>query len=109
MPGPSIDVQTGTIANGAAASSVFEVGDHISGAIKIPATMTGSALAIHACDTRDGTFKAMRDASNNAISITFTADTWQSVPAGAFSSKFIKFVSGSNEGAERALTLQLKK
>lgn len=101
-------IQTQVIAASETASGIFEVGDYRRALIRLPGTMTGTTFAIHACDTREGTFVVVEGTDGNALSMSFAVSTWMAVPDAALSAKYIKFVSGSTETSERSLTLMLK-
>jgi hypothetical protein len=97
-----------TIANGASASNALDIREFASGMIRLPSAMTGTAFAIHGCDTVDGTFVAIEGTDGNALAMTFAVSTWMTVPEAVFGASYIKFVSNGTEGAARSLTLMLK-
>lgn len=96
------------IANGATASEAIPVDDVSSGSFSIPAAFTGTAVTFTGSDTADGTFVAIYNASNAAVSITVAINRAYPLPAECFGFKFIKIVSGSSEAAERTIKVTTK-
>lgn len=96
-----------TIASGAATSTSFAVGEFLRGSVQIPSAITGTTLATHV--SNDGTnFTALQDAAGNVLTVSpMAANESILIRPEAFNFKFCRFVSGSNEGADRTLSVVL--
>lgn len=97
---------TAAIANGATTSGAVSLeGVTILGII-MPATFTGTALTFQVCDTSGGTYVALYDSTNAAVSVTVgTSRAYYLDPAIFAAWRFVKVVSGSTEGGARSITL----
>jgi len=103
--GPAL-TQTANIANGGTTSQALRVMGAILGII-LPSALTSTTIAIHGCDTADGTFVPIYDANGNAVSLAAAASRAiglsgdEADAVAPFS--FIKLVCGSAEGAAREI------
>jgi hypothetical protein len=66
--------KTATIANTGTTSQAVHLGDTAILGIEMPATVTGTALAIHGCSTSGGTFKAIKDSTGTANAFVVAAN-----------------------------------
>lgn len=106
---PRTQNQNAVIASGASTSQAIRIHPVASLAIQMPASFTGTALAIHGCATKGGTFAAIEDADGNAVSlaaaagdrISLTGEEYDAVVAWPY----IKLVSNQNEAAERTIVV----
>jgi len=101
-------VETVTIANGAATSGAFRVGEFNKGSIQVPAAITGTSYTIHV--SNDGsTYAAVRAVGGTAIgAVNWAADNMLPIPAEVFSFKWAKIVSQASEAAARSFSVMLK-
>lgn len=101
-------VQTVTIANGAATSNAFHVGEFNGGSIQVPGAITGASYTLTV--SNDGvTYSGLRVAAGTAVAaVNWAADNMLPLPDSLFSFKWAKIVSASNEAAARSLTVFLK-
>lgn len=78
--------------------------------ITFPATMTSSALTITAASTLGGTYTTLTEVGGaSSYSVTVTASRRVPLDPRVFvCAPFIKIVTGSNEGADRTLTLHFR-
>jgi hypothetical protein len=101
-------VETVTIANGAATSGAFRVGEYNKGSIQVPAAITGASYTLTV--SNDGvTYSGLRVAAGTAVAaVSWAADNMLPLPAEVFSFKWAKIVSASNEAAARSFSVLLK-
>lgn len=99
------------IANGATTSGEVAVPDGFDLAGIFAPVCTGVALTFTAAVASGGTFVAVADGANSAVSKTIsgTAHYMALDPLLFQGLQFIKLVSGSAEGAERTFTLIFRK
>lgn len=98
---------TVTIASGQTTSGEVDLtGCDLCG-IFMPAAFTGTTLKIQAASAPGGTFVTVQDGAGNDYTLTVAASKYIPISNLAIVSglRFIKFVSGSSEAADRALTL----
>lgn len=102
------ETRTLTIAASASASSAFPVRDFASGAVQLPATMTGSAITVQT--SNDGsTWASCRDVAGAAKgNITIAASITVPIHSEAFAGKFLRFLSNGTEASERSLLVVCK-
>ena len=100
--------QTVTIANAAATSSAFHVGEFNKGSIQVPAAITGTSYTLEV--SNDGsTWDSLKTAAAAAVAaVNWAANDVLPLPAEVFSCKWARIVSQANEGAARSLTVFLK-
>ena len=103
----TVQTQTRTIASGQTKSAPFHMKGFTGGEIRLPAAFTGVALTFETATAEDGTFLPKKDGAGNAVSLTCAAGDALSLPAVLNGSWFVKIVSGSTEGASRALEVLL--
>jgi len=71
----------------------------------MPAAFTGAAITIQSSHN-DGTYQALYNTGNTALSITVgTSRTYNIAPIDFAGVRFLKIVSGSAEGAARTIGL----
>lgn len=63
----NLDTKTATIANSATTSGVVDLGASSIVGIEMPATITGTALALHGCSTSGGTYGVLRNSGGTAL------------------------------------------
>jgi hypothetical protein len=99
-----INVGSTTIASGQTKSSSINVGNGTIAKINIPAAFTGTAMTFEG-SFDDTTFVPIQDGAGAAISKTVSASIGVKLDAAdLWGYPYIKFVSGSAEGAERTIT-----
>ncbi len=100
-----------TIANGATTSGEVDLPDGYDLVGIFAPVCTGVALTFTAAAAAGGTFVAVADGANSAISKTIsgTAHYMALDPLLFQGLQFIKLVSGSSEGADRVFTLVMRK
>lgn len=96
-----------TILNTATTSNAADTGGGVLCGVYAPASMTGATISFTASSTADGTYVPVRDQFGALISVTLNAAASLYSLGGIlpFGIDFIKVVSASAEGADRALTL----
>jgi hypothetical protein len=95
---------TATIANAATVSGAVDCTDgRTAFAIVTPAALTGTAMTFQA--SHDGTtYNPITDTAGAAYSITVAASRYIPITSAHFAgARYIKVVSGSSEGASRAI------
>ena len=98
--------QTATIAAGGTKSAAVGIADYLTGGFQLPATFTGTAMTFEV--SADGsTFVALND-SSGAISLTVAQGKAYALPAAVMAYPWVKFVSGSTEGAARSILVSGK-
>ena len=100
--------QTLTIANGATTSDALDLTNIVHGSFSIPASFTGASVTFTGCATSDGTYTAIHDSSNNAVSRTVTSSKSYQLPAEVLAFNFVKFVSASAETGAKSIICSLK-
>lgn len=104
-PPPVVETITATIPSSGTTSGAVDLRGTKLAAIITPAALTGTALAIHASDTADGTYTVVTTA-DGAVSIPVAASGNYAVDDELFKRyQFIKLVSNATEAAERVFTL----
>lgn len=102
-------VTSAIIANGQTISQPIDIRDFTRGSYKTPAALTGTTITFHV--SVDGsTFSALSNETTDAAatSQTVAVNKQYSVPAAVFNYNFVKLVSGTAEGAARAIPVFLK-
>lgn len=95
-----------TIANSTTTSGEIDLGGTQLVGIQLPATMTGTAMTFTAALVSGGTYQAVQDGTGSAISKTISGGKYIGIDPTLFRGvRFIKLVSGSSEGADRAITV----
>lgn len=90
-------------------SDALYIGDSAVLGIEMPATFTGTTLAIHGCSTSGGTFAALQDYAAAAYSITVAANKRIYIdPLITAGWPWIKLVSGSSESAGRTVNVMCR-
>ena len=74
----------------------------------MPASLTSTAMTFTVCNTYDGTYVALEDATGAAISLTVEASKAYALPPELFAFIYAKLVCGSSEAAARSFGLSLK-
>jgi hypothetical protein len=98
-----------TWTSASATSDATHIGDAAVLALELPATFTGTTLAIHGCSTSGGTFAALQDAAATVVSITVAADKRIYLdPVITAGWPWIKLVSGASEAAGRTVNLMTR-
>lgn len=94
-----------TIASGGATSGAIDLGGRVLCGIFLPSTFTGSVLTFTGAATLGGTYKTVQSAGSD-YSINVAGGKYVAVDPQVFSGiQYLKIVSGSTEGADRALTI----
>lgn len=117
---PAVDVQSLTIAQGAALSEAFDMRRYVGGQVYVPGTWTAANIGFHVCDTVDGTYTIALDKAGAPIQIG-TVNTgragWYSIPTDLFPTGFVKLWSKNstaatetdiNQAGARAMKVMLK-
>lgn len=96
-----------TIANGQTTSNAADTGGGALCGLYAPASMTGASLSFTASTVGDGTFTPVRDRFGNLVTVTLNAAAsyYSLQDVLPFGADFVRVVSASSEGADRALTL----
>lgn len=95
-----------TIANGQAASAPIDLYGVALVGISLPAAFTGVTLTFQVSVDNGQTYQPLYKADGTAYSVTVAAGRYVQIPPYDFAGiRFLKIVSGSNEAADRALTL----
>ena len=101
-----------TVANNGTTSDVIDINDRTIAGIITPAALTSTAITFLVSDARDGTYVALKDSDNAAVSLTVTTSTaygLSGVEADALSAfPFARLVCGSAEGGARTIKCVLK-
>lgn len=99
-----------TIFTGGTKSSVVDLLGYSLVGIIIPAAFTGTALSFETSDAADGTFVPVKSTtSGSALSYTVAQGTYAAIDPKDFAGvRFIKFVSGSTEIADRVIKISMK-
>ena len=96
-----------TIADGAAVTGSFYVGDKAGGLIKFPTGVTSPAT-FEAQDS-NGAWGAIRDASNAAVSQAFTVDEWVPLPEEILlAGGNVRATTGGNVSGDKTVEISLK-
>ena len=97
------------IASGATVSSVVDTRGGIITGLILPAAFTGTAITFQVSDKVDGTFVALYDETNTAISLTVAQGRGYKIDPSLLAGwRFVKIVSGSAEGAIRSVILSIR-
>ena len=100
--------RTVTIASGQTVSPAVDVGGYQVLAVTFPATMTGTTMTLQAATSLAGTYNPVYNAAG-AVSYTIAGARALSLTSSdTHGLQFIKLVSGTAEGADRAIVLHLR-
>jgi len=103
---PTKTVVTATITSGQSASAAVDLGGSSICGLICPAALTGTSLSIQGASTSGGTYTTLKDILGNAATFSFTANQAYYVdPIVTAGFQYIKILSTTNEGADRAVTL----
>jgi hypothetical protein len=92
-----------TIANGATSSGAVDLQGRGVVQIILPAAFTGASITFTA-SPNDGTYQALYNTSNTALSMTVTQGrTYILAPSDLVGVRYLKLVSASAEGASRTI------
>jgi hypothetical protein len=109
-----------TIANGAAISGAFFMGDHVAGFIHIPDSWTDANLGFKIAPTSDGTFVIAKDDVGVPVQITTintTTGAAYRIPLSVYGAVYVKLWSknttaatatDNNQTGDKAITITLK-
>jgi len=104
-----------TIANGAAVSEAADLRKFSMGVVQMPAGWTAASIGFQVSNTLSGTYQPLYDKNGNLVQISSPAVSQAyALPAEVAGCHFVKLWSqdgagsGTNQGADRALTLTLK-
>lgn len=98
---------TYTVSATAAQSEAIPIMNSASGIIHFPATVTSiSPVTFEVSDTRDGTYTAVHDSSNDAISQAITASKSYRIPDEVMAARFFRIVADG--GSNITVTVSLK-
>lgn len=111
---------TVTIASGQTASSIIDARGYAWGVIEMPAAFTGTTIGFSGITTPNtaallatdstvtgATFKNIYDETGTIYSLTAGTSRIIAIPAYVLACPFFKIVSGSSEGADRTLYVNL--
>lgn len=94
-----------TITSGQTVSAAIDLLGQVLCQIQIPAAFTGTTLTFQSSHD-DSTYQALYNSGNIALSITVAAGrNYNIAPPDFAGCRFLKLVSGSAEGADRAIRL----
>jgi len=106
--GRGVITKSVTISSGGTSSAEVDLENFILVGFETPGTLTGTAMTFTVAAQSGGTFKALKTSGGSALSFTVSASGYYSVdPVNFWGVRFMKFVSGSSEGADRILMLHL--
>jgi hypothetical protein len=96
-----------TILNAATTSNPADTGGGVLAGVYAPASMTGASVSFTASTDGGGTYVPVRDQLGSLVTVTLNAAASFYSLRGVlpFGADFIRVVSASAEGADRALTL----
>lgn len=99
--------KTASIASGQTTSGEIDLGGCALVGVFMPAAFTGTTLKIQTAPASGGTFVTLQDGAGSDYSLTVAASKYVPVSNLAIVAgmRFIKFVSGSSEAADRTITL----
>lgn len=100
------DFQEIVIANGGTVSEPAELSHYARGSFAIPAAFTGTTITF-SVSRNNSTYFNLYDEGNNQLSITVSTSRAYPIPPEAFDWPFLKLTSGSAEGGERTILIQL--
>lgn len=96
------------IANGAQVTGVIPTGGFKLSGIKMPAAFTSVTLTFTVCDTANGTFVPLNNASGPVTYTVAVSNYYAINPADFEGVAFFKINTNAAEGAARILTLSMK-
>lgn len=96
-----------TILSGQTLSGAIRVESWVRGGFQLPATFTGTAIT-YQVSVDGAVFKSLRDNAGAAISTVVAQDQMFAFPEAVFGFAAVKLVSGSAEGADRAINCYFK-
>jgi hypothetical protein len=95
-----------TISSGTTTSPEIDLGGTDLVGIMLPATMTSTTMTFTAATATGGTYQAVQDGAGNTISKTISGGKYIAIdPTTLHGVRYLKLVSGSSEGADRAITV----
>jgi len=104
--------QTANIASGGTTSQALRLGGKMVVGLIMPAAFTGVAITFTVCDTVGGSYVPCYDSDNNAVSVTVAASRAYGLSGAEADAlapfPYVKLVSGSAEGAARAVLVLMK-
>jgi len=104
--------QTADIASGGTTSQALRLGGKMIVGLIMPAAFTGATITFTVCDTATGTFVALYDSDGTQVSVAVAASRalgLSGAEADAIAPfPYVKLVSGSAEGAARAVLVLTK-
>lgn len=105
----NVHYTTVTIASGQTVSEAVDLHGYSLLGVVTPAALTGSSMTFQG--SVDGnTYNAIYDTSGNQLSMTVAASRFIAIaPTDLASCRYLKLVSGSSEGADRTITLAIRK
>lgn len=101
--------KSASIANGETTSGAVDLGSFRALAIGLPAAFDGTTITVEAAPEAEGTFQPVYDDAGTAVSLTVAAGhvvAVDAVPLAAL--RFVRFVAGTAQTADRTLVLYLK-
>jgi hypothetical protein len=97
---------TATIASGQTTSAEVDLGGTEIVGLQLPASFTGSSITFQVATASGGTYQDMKDGAGNSVSKTVSQGQYIAIDPALFRGiRFVKLVSGSSEGAARAITV----
>ena len=100
--------QSLTIAADASESTVWPVDDMSFGCVQLPASMTGTALAIEGRLADSGDWFPVTDPAGVELTIPFVASSIVRIPDAAFGCRALRLVSNDTEAEARTINTLAK-
>jgi hypothetical protein len=100
-------VMTATIANGQTTSQALAIQAYRNFGLQLPAAFTGASIKFQV-SADNVTYQDLYDRNNTLVSVTVVQGRSYDLPGELADWAFVKIVSASAEGADRALTLIAK-
>ncbi len=103
-------LRTVTIANGQTTSDSVPIGDGVPVGLKMPAAFTGVSITFQGSVDEGATFSPLYDSSGAAVTVTVGTSRLIALEAvNLVACTHIKLVSSGAEGADRTLTLIMRR
>jgi hypothetical protein len=95
-----------TVASNATTSAEVDLGGTNIVGLQMPAAFTGTTVTFLVATASGGTYQPLVDGAGSAVSKTVAASKYVGIDPTLFRGvRFVKLVSGSSEGADRAITV----
>lgn len=101
-----IAAQTLTITSGQTVSTAFAGGNTVAYGLQLPAAFTGTSITFQVSADKGTTYQALYDSTGSTqVSVSVTQGRSYDLPDALTAWTHFKIVSGSSEGADRALVV----